>query len=337
MADVYLLDFRKKKKETYLERLERFLNKARLFDFVKKKDMVGLKVHFGEVGNVNFIRPEYVRIMSYSLESQGTRPFLTDTTTLYGGMRSNAQSHIRVAKDHGFDFSPIIIADGLVGESFLERNGTKIAQVIDKADVIVFISHFKGHLLTGFGGTLKNIGMGCAAKGGKLFLHSNSKPYVDETKCNFCLKCYDYCAFQAIVKKQEQCVIDEKKCSGCCGCMTICPEKAISFHWDSSSAEIQQKIVRYASDIIKEKKAIYFNFLLNITRDCDCFPTKESKITEDIGVLVSHDPVAIDQAAWDLTREALSRVHPDVDVEIQLTEAQRLGMGTMSYQLKEAD
>jgi len=154
---------------------------------------------------------------------------------------------------------------------------------------------------------------------------------------HFCLKCFEYCSFKAIFKDKKHSVIDQKKCSGCCGCMSICPEKAISFHWSSGSDDVQKKVAQYASAVTKGKKALYFNFLINITRDCDCFHTKEPKLTEDIGILISQDPVAIDQASWDMTKDILGRIYPDIDPEIQLRDAERLGMGELRYKLKEAD
>lgn len=335
-SEVYFIDFRKKKKDNYLNRLAQFLRQSPILsEVIKPKELVAIKLHFGEQGNVNYVRPEYVKLVSDELEHRNARPFLTDTTTLYRGERALATSHLKLAREHGFDFCPIIIADGLIGENYVERGGVRMAQVISQVEQLVFISHFKGHLLTGFGGALKNIGMGCAAKSGKLFLHSNSKPFIKTDQCNFCLKCYEYCAFDAIEKEDEHCLIDEKKCSGCCGCMSICPEKAISFRWDSDSQDIQKKIARYASEIVKEKKSIYFNFLINITRDCDCFPSLEPKIMEDIGVLISRDPVAIDQAGWDFTKKVLGEVYHDIDPEIQLDEAERLGAGKKDYELKE--
>jgi len=306
-------------------------------NFVKAKEMVAVKVHFGEEGNVNYVRPEYVKVVTDQVVRHGGRPYLTDTTTLYSGRRSTAPMHLDLAREHGFSFLPVIIADGLIGESYVEKNGAKIAQAIDKTSALVFVSHFKGHLLAGFGAAIKNIGMGCASKGGKLFIHSESKPYINPEKCTFCLECFDYCRFEAIDKEKERCVIERKKCSGCCGCMSICPEKAIAFSWDSESSDVQKKIARYAAEIVRGKRTVYLNFLINITRDCDCFHTREPKLTDDIGIMISSDAVAIDQAGWDMTREVLSRVYPNIDPEIQLGEAQAAGLGERVYKMKEAD
>ncbi len=337
MVDVYFLDLRKKKRENFLERLRSFLHNSSLLNFINNREMVGIKVHFGEDGNINYVRPEYVRLIGQQVEKAGGRPFLTDTTTLYGGRRFDGPSHLALAREHGFDFYPVMIADGLIGENYVEKDGVKIAGAIDHTESLIFISHFKGHLLIGFGGSLKNIGMGCTSKGGKLYLHSESKPFIDKEKCNFCLKCLKYCSFNAIFKEKKHCVIDEKRCAGCCGCMSICPEKAISFRWDSESKHIQEKIAGYAHTIVKNKKVLYFNFLINITRDCDCFHTREPKLTEDIGILIAQDPVALDQASWDMTREVLGRVYSEIDPEIQLFEAEHLGLGKRSYKIKEAD
>ncbi len=334
MGTLLFLDLQKKHKENYLKLLEKLIERSGALNILNKNQIVALKVHFGEDGNLNFVSPLYVRVVAELVRKSGARPFLVDTTTLYSGRRFKGDTHIELAKEHGFDFVPIIIGDGLYGDEFIDMNGSKIAMVFKNIDTIICISHFKGHLLTGFGAALKNLGMGCASKGGKLFLHSRSHPFVDKDKCNFCLKCYNYCAYNAIEKNQKYVQIDQNKCTGCAGCMSICPERAIKFSWSAASDEVQKGIAQYTANLIKGKKLFCLNFLTNITPDCDCLYTAEPVICPDIGILAGFDPVAIDQASYDLTREYIDKLRPDIDSSIQLYYGEKFNAGEKRYEIK---
>ncbi|MEO0142922.1 MAG: DUF362 domain-containing protein [candidate division WOR-3 bacterium] len=334
MAGIYFLDLRKKQKENYLKMLERLVEVSGGMNIVDKGSLVAVKVHFGEDGNLNFVNPLYIRIITDLVKKAGGRPFLTDTTTLYSGRRFKGDTHIELAKEHHFDFAPIIIGDGIFGDEYFEVNGSKIALVFKNVDTMICISHFKGHMVTGFGAALKNLGMGCAAKGGKLSLHSRSHPYIETERCNLCLKCYDYCAYDAIEKERKYVQINQKKCSGCAGCMSICPQRAIKFSWSAASEEVQKGIAQYAANLIKNKKIFYLNFLINITPDCDCLHTTEPPVCADVGILAGFDPVAIDQASYDMVREPIDRIRPDIDSQIQLFYAEKFKVGTRKYEIK---
>ncbi|MGQ9701376.1 MAG: DUF362 domain-containing protein [bacterium] len=334
MSLLYFLDLRKKNKESFLKRFEKLIESSGGLSILNKNSIVALKVHFGEDGNLNFVSPLYVRVVAEFVRKCGARPFLVDTTTLYSGRRFKGDTHIELAKEHGFDFAPIVIGDGIYGDEYIEINGSKIAMVFKNIDTIFCISHFKGHLLTGFGAALKNLGMGCASKGGKLYLHSRSHPFVDKEKCTFCLKCYEYCAYNAIEKNKKYVQINQSKCTGCAGCMSICPERAIRFSWSAASDEVQKGIAQYTANLIKGKKVFYLNFLINITPDCDCLHTAEPVICPDIGILAGFDPVAIDQASYDLTRENIDRLRPDIDSSIQLYYGEKFEAGQRKYEIK---
>ncbi len=334
MQNLYFLDFRKKQREHYLKMLERLIDASGGLKIIETGKIVAVKTHFGEDGNVNFVSPLYVRTIVELIRRAGGRPFLTDTTTLYSGRRFKGDSHIELAKEHGFDFAPIIIGDGIYGDEYFEINGSKIARVFRNIDTIFCISHFKGHLLTGFGGALKNLGMGCASKGGKLHLHSRSRPYIEKEKCNFCLKCYDYCAYKAIEKEKKNVQINPNRCSGCAGCMSICPQRAIKFSWSAASDEVQKGIAQYTANFIKDKKIFYLNFLTNITPDCDCLSTSEPPICSDVGILAGFDPVANDRASYDMAKEYIDKLRPDIDSQVQLYYGEKFGAGECNYEIK---
>jgi hypothetical protein len=188
--------------------------------------------------------------------------------------------------------------------------------------------------VTGFGGTLKNVGMGGASKGGKLELHSNSKPSIDKNKCIKCLRCFNYCQFHAIKKVGNYLEIDHNKCSGCAGCIALCPVGAIRLRWDAASADVQQRIARYAASLIKNKNIFYINFLINITPNCDCYHTDEPVITNDVGIFASFDPVCIDKACYDFIRKPLGRLYPDIDPMEQIFYAEKFGAGEKNYEIK---
>lgn len=314
--------------------LEKLIDISGGLKLIERDSFIAVKTHFGEDGNLSFISPLYIRRIVELIKKSSGRPFLTDTTTLYSGRRFKGDTHIELAKEHGFDFAPIIIGDGLYGDEYIEINGSKIARIFKNIDTIFCISHFKGHLLTGFGSALKNLGMGCASKGGKLDLHAKSQPYVDKEKCNFCLKCYNYCAYSAIKKEKNYVMIDLNKCSGCSGCMSICPQRAIKFSWSSASDEVQKGIARYSANLIRNKKIFYINFLINITPDCDCLYTSEPVICPDIGILAGFDPVAVDKASYDMTKEYIDKIRPSVDSTIQLYYGEKYGAGECEYEIK---
>jgi uncharacterized Fe-S center protein len=334
MADVYFLDLTKSYRKNSVQMLEKLIEVSEGLKIINRGTVCAVKLHVGEQGNVNFVSPEYVKKLVDMISKAGGAPFLTDTTTLYSGQRHRADLHIALAREHGFDFAPFIVADGLYGDDYVEIDGSKIASLFSRIDTMVCVSHFKGHLNCGFGGALKNLGMGCASKGGKLEMHSKSKPHIDLDKCTRCKRCLEYCLYDAIAEKSGDIIIDQNVCTGCCGCMSICSERAIRFNWDAASSDIQQGIAKYAANAVKGKKTFYVNFLIDITPNCDCFHTNEPVIAPDVGILASFDPVSLDKACYDLIKEPIDNLHPDVDSQVQIKFAEKYKAGESSYEIK---
>jgi uncharacterized Fe-S center protein len=334
MSVVYFLDLRKSYKDNHLLLFEHFLKKVNVHSVVEKNAVCALKIHVGEDGNTNYVSPLFVRRVCDHVRNAGGRPILTDTTTLYRGRRFRGDLHIELAHEHGFSFAPFVIGDGLYGDDSIDVNGSKIASLFAHVESMICVSHFKGHLNCGFGGALKNLGMGCAAKGGKLEMHSRSKPSIDQKKCTKCLRCLEYCIFDAVKKTAQGLSIDHRSCSGCGGCMSICPERAIVFTWDAASSDIQKGIARYATDSVRSAKVFYLNFLINISPNCDCFHTNQPMIADDIGILASTDPVSIDQACYDMVKTEIDDLYPRVNAQDQLAFAEEFGLGERTYEIK---
>lgn len=312
---------------------------------LRSKKKLGIKVHFGERGNSNHLRPELVRAVAVSASYHNLQPVVIETTALYRGPRQQAASHIAVAREHGFSLStvlaPIEIVDGDLGDSFYEvpLNSTlvpraKLARGIRRLRYIVNLAHFKGHFVTGFGGVIKNLAMGLAAKAGKLEMHSNSRPYVEPQRCTSCGICVDYCPRQAINFVDSVARIG-RSCSGCGGCLAICPHGAIAIDWNAASESVQRKMVEYARAVLFNRRIFHFNVCLRVTPNCDCYPQTEKPLTADVGLFGSHDPVACEQAAWNSVGEKLRNVHPHIQPTLILEAAEQAGLGTRHHQLVE--
>ena len=364
-STVYFIDLRATPRESLVAKIARLIKTAGLSKTVKERDMVAVKLHFGEMGNTAFIRPVFIRKIVEAIKDVGGKPFLTDANTLYAGTRSDAPSHLITAVHNGFAFSvvdaPIIIADGLRGKSTIpvtvnQKNFTKvyIASEIVQADSLVAVAHFKGHEISGFGGTIKNVGMGCASRKGKLAQHSDLKPKVVKKKCIGCGDCIAHCSQQALSLVEEKAAIDQQTCIGCGECIIICPNEAIQIQWSKSASVFQEKMVEYAQGVLqgKKNKTLFINFITDVSPACDCYSFNDAPIVGDIGVVASTDPVAIDQASVDLVnREAavansclkknigpgedkFGGVYPKVDWTIQLKYAEKLGLGSRDYELQ---
>lgn len=334
------------------QKLEQLLKEKDLLSFIKPKDMVAVKTHFGEENTKGYVRPLFFKTMGKLLMAKGAQPFLTETSTLYKGKRSNAVEHIRHAYAHGFTFEntglPIIMADGLLGDEEMEveipgkhYQKVAIASLIGRAQAVVMVSHFTGHMLTGFGAALKNMGMGCSSRKGKLIQHSTAQPAIKIKACTGCGECIEWCPMNAISIMNDKSRIDSKKCIGCGECLAVCRFDAVVYNWGSTYEDIQQKIVEHAMGVAAANKGkiIYINFLNRITKDCDCMQHKYEKIVPDIGVAVSFDPVAIDAASLDLVEQKaggkFSKVAFNVPYKIQIDYARKLGFGNADYELIE--
>jgi uncharacterized Fe-S center protein len=364
-SKVYFTDLSAGPKENLISKLGRLLETAGLNQIVAKRELVAVKLHFGELGNSAFIRPVFFRKIVDTIRKAGGSPFLTDANTVYAGTRSDAVSHLKTAFQNGFAYSvvdaPIVIADGLRGKSevavTINQNRFKkvyIASEIFHADSIVSVAHFKGHELSGFGGTIKNIGMGCASRKGKLAQHSTVSPKVVSKKCVGCEDCVPHCSQEAITVTDKKATIDSEKCIGCGECILICPNSAIQIQWDQSVPVFLENMVEHTLGVLKGKtdKALFVNFITDISPACDCYGHNDSPLVRDIGIVASTDPVAIDQASVDLVnkekalpgsclkenREAgedkFQGLYPYVDWSIQLDYAEKLGLGTRDYELQ---
>ena len=326
---------------------------------------VAIKMHWGEGDNLAYVAPPYLACISSRVREAGGRPFITDTNTLYRGRRRNAVDNIGVAVDHGFSIdtvkAPVIVADGLTGNDTVSVpipgkhfTDVSIARTIHEADTVIAVSHVKGHLVLGFGGALKNLGMGCAGPVGKQRMHADVKPFVKAKYCIGCGTCMSRCPSDAIsFTDAGKAKIDKSLCIGCAECINACPEEAIPAQWKTDGSLIQEKTAEYALGSVygKEGRLGFFNFLINITPDCDCFGWNAPPVCADIGILASTDPVAIDQASMDLVEKTdplpgsehdhgghgggtLGSVH-GVDWSVILAHGESLGLGSRTYDLVE--
>ena len=315
-STVYFCSLRTSIKENLPAKLKRLVDTVGLKEIVSPRNLVAIKLHFGEKGNTAFIRPVLIRPIVDAVKDLGAAPFLTDANTLYAGTRGNSISHLITAIENGFAYSvvnaPVIIADGLRGASYakvrIDREHIRTAYIgkeIAEADALISVAHFKGHELSGFGGAIKNLGMGCAARAGKLEQHSDLSPKVKSKKCVGCGECVEHCAQKAISLKEEKASIDPKRCVGCGECILICPNGAIDVQWNADVPLFQKKMAEYTCAVLKgkEKKSIFLNFLTNISPACDCYGHNDAPLVPDIGILASRDPVAIDQASVDLVNQ----------------------------------
>lgn len=365
-SDVFFMDLRTKGGTGLLTKLERLIEKAGFAGLVDKGDLVAIKLHFGERGNLAYLRPQYIRRIVGKLKGYGGKPFLTDANTLYVGSRANAVDHLETAIENGFDYAivgaPLIIADGLNGKDYVnvEVNlqhfkEVKIGSAAVHADALIAVTHFKGHEATGFGGTLKNLGMGLGSRAGKQMQHSDLLPNVDQEKCIGCTRCTKYCPAGAIEVIDKKAQIDRDKCIGCGECTVSCNSQSIGINWKTTADVIQEKIAEFTAGVLKDKqgKAGFITFVTQVSPDCDCCAWNDLPIVGDIGVLASKDPIAIDQAAVDLINKApgvlgsrledvqstdkFRQIHPSVDWSVQLAYGEKIGLGTRNYNLIKID
>jgi len=367
-STVYFIDLRAKYTESFTDKLEKLVLRAGLERVVKERDRVAVKLHFGERGNTAFIRPVFIRRIVNAIKKTGAAPFLTDANTLYAGTRGDAVSHLKTAVENGFAYSvvgaPLIIADGLRGKSqtrvTINRSRFKhvyIGSEIVNADALISVAHFKCHELSGFGGTLKNLGMGCASRKGKMAQHSTLSPKVKRKKCIGCGECVAHCAQKAIrlitIDDAKKAQINPDKCVGCGECILVCPQGAVNVQWQRDVPVFMENMAEYTFGVLKGKKgkALFVNFITDISPACDCYPYNDAPIVRDIGVVASTDPVAIDQAAADRVNaepalpgccltdhtepgeDKFKAVFPKIDWSYQLTYAEQLKLGQRDYEL----
>jgi uncharacterized Fe-S center protein len=318
---------------------------------IAEGDFTALKIHFGEVGNTGFIRPAWLAGLIWEIRQKTNHAFLTDSNTLYIGNRSNSIDHLRLAWSHGFTPEttgvPVIIADGLIGRDKQEPRSaqartasSKIASAILDSDALVCLTHVTGHVQTGLGAAIKNMGMGCASRAGKLDQHSVTRPRVNAKQCRNCSVCMTFCPAAAIVQAEGHVVIEPAKCIGCGECLVVCKSGAIKMKWDEDSLRLQEKLAEYAWRVFThfKGKAGFVNFLIQVTKDCDCMSKSQKRIVDDIGILASLDPVAVDRATADLIVERGAGKDPlragyDLDWSAQLAHGEKIGLGSTGYEL----
>jgi len=366
-SKVYFTDMSSTPSLNLLKKLERLLKEAGFGEMDLEKKFVALKVHFGEPGNLAYLRPNFAARISGMVTDKGGIPFLTDSNTLYSGRRSNAPDHLEAAFSNGYNplsaGCNVIIADGLKGTEYREieinqeyTSKAKIGSAVADADVIISLNHFKGHEQTGFGGAIKNLGMGCASVGGKLFLHSGNPPQIYGENCTGCGMCEENCAYGAVqVKENMIASIDTAICTGCGQCIAVCQYDAARVVWGENSAILSKKISEYALAVVRGKQALHVNFIMDVSPDCDCWGHNDVALVSNIGILASKDPVALDAACADLVMAAPvnrgSRItpaaadnslsgsdkfklaHPATDWHVALEHGEKIGLGSMSYKL----
>jgi uncharacterized Fe-S center protein len=367
-SPVYFAGFRARgAKESKISKITALFKAAGFDGLLEKGDLTAIKVHFGERGNDTFINPVFVRAVVDCLKKAGCKPFITDSNTLYKGSRHNAVDHLQTALEHGYGFAtvgaPLLIADGLRGGSFSEVTinkkhfkTVKIADAVVEARSLIVLSHFKAHEAAGFGGAIKNLAMGCAPSQGKCDQHA-SRFSVAEERCIACGMCMANCPAKAVrwegKGKEKHASINKEKCVGCGECLTVCAPKAVNIDWETEIGPFNERMAEYAFGAVAGKKgrAGFFNFLMNITPDCDCVPWSDAPLVPDIGILASTDPVALDKASFDLvnslpgfSHSLLSANHapgedkftgawPHTSGETQLTHASSIGMGSLAYEI----
>ena len=376
-SKVYFTDFHCSQKESRLSKLEALLKKAGMDKIDFNDKFVAVKIHFGEYGNLGHIRHQYAKVVCDFIKERGGKVFLTDASTLYIGSRNNAVDHLENAFVNGFNplstGVPTIIADGLRGtdERIIPVAGAKhckearLASAIAEADVLISMTHTKGHQVAGYGGTLKNIGMGCGSRQGKMEMHSSDTPMILEDACIGCGNCVLHCDHNGISVKDKKAVVNEDNCVGCGYCFCYCPHGAIHCKWDEAPSVMVEKVAEYTKAAIGDKPAFHINFVSNVTKHCDCKPSNDVSIIPDIGIFASEDPIALDQACVDAINaspifedselgeaakqagekaengiisagdghDVFKMVHPDTHWQAGLEHGEKLGLGTREYEL----
>lgn len=365
-SKVYFTDFHTTNSMNLIQKLDRLIRKAGMESIDFKNKYAAIKIHFGELGNLAYLRPNYAKVVVDLVKELGGKAFLTDCNTLYVGARKNALDHIDTAYINGFTpFSTgchILIGDGLKGtdEALISvENGeyvteAKIGRAISDADIFISLNHFKGHEATGFGGALKNIGMGCGSRAGKMEMHSSGKPFVTQRKCVGCGSCQRICAHSAVsFDAEKKAAIDHNKCVGCGRCIGVCPVDAIQPASDETNDILNKKIAEYSYAVLKGKPHFHISLIVDVSPCCDCHAENDIPIIPNVGMLASFDPVALDMACADLANKQpvfpnsqlaksdhhhgdhFSATHPDTNWEVCIDHAVQLGIGSKEYELIE--
>ncbi|MBQ4600736.1 MAG: DUF362 domain-containing protein [Oscillospiraceae bacterium] len=364
-SKVYFTNFRTSFRENLPQKLARLVKKAGMLeniDFSNK--YTAIKIHFGEPGNLSYLRPNYAKVIVDLIKGQGGKVFLTDCNTLYVGRRKNALDHLDSAYENGYNpFATgchVIIADGLKGtdEALVPIDGdyvkeAKIGRAVMDADIFISLNHFKGHESTGFGGALKNIGMGCGSRAGKMEMHSAGKPIIYADKCIGCGACRKNCAHGALTITDKKAYIDHDKCVGCGRCIGVCPMDAVDAANDESNDILNCKIAEYTYAVLKGRPHFHISLVVDVSPYCDCHGENDVPIVPNVGMFASFDPVALDVACADAVNrqpvmagsilaekphrhhDHFTNTHPETNWVSAIDHAEKLGLGSRSYELIE--
>ena len=367
-SKVYFTDFRTALGVSLTEKLQRLIKAAGIGSIDMEGKFTAIKMHFGELGNLAYLRPNYARAVADVVKELGGLPFLTDCNTLYPGSRKHALEHLDCANINGFNTvttgCQIIIGDGLRGTDDVTvpvPNGVYcreayIGRAVMDADIFISLNHFKGHEQAGFGGAIKNIGMGCASRAGKMQQHNSGQPHVIADMCRGCGRCPRECGSDAISYVGKKARIDPEKCVGCGRCIGACAFDAIeNDNWDAPQ-QLGRKMAEYTAAVLGGRPGFHITLITDVSPNCDCHGENDAPILPDIGMLASFDPVALDQACVDLCQKAepirnsqlgdnMARAdfhdhgdvwhnsNPDVSWAETLEHAEALGVGTREYEL----
>lgn len=369
-AKVYYTDFRAKIGEGLPTKLKRLIKAAGIGDIDMDGKIVAVKMHFGELGNLSFLRPNYARAVVDVVKEFGGVPFLTDCNTLYPGSRKNAIEHLYCAWENGFTpmtvGCPIIIGDGLKGTDDIEVpveggeyiDKAKIGRAVMDADIFISLSHFKGHETTGFGGAIKNIGMGCGSRAGKKAQHMNGQPEIDHELCRGCRACLRECAndglsFDESTRKMS---INTQNCVGCGRCIGACNFDAIAFANYAATKDLNCRMAEYTKAVIQNRPNFHVSLIVDVSPNCDCHAENDAPILPNIGMFASFDPLALDQACVDACLKAtplpnsqlaeamekedfcdhhdhFENTTPNSEYKTCLAHAEKIGLGTRDYEI----
>lgn len=362
-SKVYWADLRADFRENLQQKLTRLMKTAGMGEIDFDKKYVAIKMHFGEPGNLAFLRPNWAKTVADFVKERGGKPFLTDCNTLYVGGRKNGLDHLDTAMLNGFNpmttGCQVIIADGIKGSDDVEVpvaggeyvRSAKIGRAVMDADVFISLNHFKGHESAGFGGALKNIGMGCGSRAGKMEQHNAGKPHVEQRRCVGCKVCTTICAHSAITVEDRKASIDHSKCVGCGRCIAVCARNAITINFDESHTNLSRKMAEYAKAVVDGRPCFHISLVIDVSPNCDCRAENDAAIVPNVGMFASFDPVALDMACVDAVNaqpplrdtaadagdchdhDYFHRIHPDTDWMSCLEHAEKLGLGTREYEL----
>lgn len=365
-SKVYFADLRADVHENLQQKLTRLMKTAGMGEIDFQDKFTAIKLHFGEPGNLAFLRPNWAKTVADFVKERGGKPFLTDCNTLYVGGRKNALDHMDSAMLNGFHpmttGCQIIIADGLKGSDEVEvpvRGGeyvknAKIGRAVMDADVFISLSHFKGHEQAGYGGCLKNIGMGCGSRAGKMEQHNAGKPHVAQKHCIGCGQCRRICAHDAPIIENGKAHIDHDRCVGCGRCIAVCPKDAVRINWDETTTNLNCKIAEYTKAVVDGRPCFHISLVIDVSPNCDCHSENDMAIIPNVGMFASFDPVALDMACIDAVNaqtplhgsaadggthdpvhgyDHFQHIHPDTNWRSCLAHAEKIGIGTREYEL----